>query len=526
MVLSRPEWMAYYPPSSPSRDGTDLFRLIGGRAYLIKLGGNQEVVWRVTGQLPSLPMDWLANGMNFAGFCVDDAQPPTFAELLAFSPGLAGQPLYRLNSGTGKWERADPATARMRRGEAFWISSGATPGFLNPVRVESQLGAGLEFGRKTTEIRLELTNQSDLKRTIRFDLLPSSDAPTTSASPVAGPVPLSYYKMDLAARQLEWIPIEDYFEIALEAGQTTQVRFQVRRKDMTAPSEGSGPNPLYQSLLRISDGTGSMTILPVSANNFGLGMFVPHPSMPYVLRMGLWVGTAQINGVCEVNNLDDRVTPKPVASAFSFPLLIHADQDWNVQLLSEAFVMRKPDAQTKTSKIVVLTDRSLISRYEGIISAGQELVGRRFSSAAFGSSLPDATSPSAHHEPLVSTQFPISMQTDTHATSPILTCTLVTDYDDPLNPFKHKYHPDHDNLSERFDAHLPEGSESYEITRVIELEFTAGDPFGRSPQAGWGDTLVGGNYAETITGIHRYPIRSEGVFVLHHIVGTTTLNDP
>ncbi|MEY3274976.1 MAG: hypothetical protein RL153_241, partial [Verrucomicrobiota bacterium] len=37
------------------------------------------------------------------------------------------------------------------------------------------------------------------------------------------------------------------------------------------------------------------------------------------------------------------------------------------------------------------------------------------------------------------------------------------------NPFLHTYHPDHDNLNEQFSRELPQGAESYTITREITL---------------------------------------------------------
>ena len=56
---------------------------------------------------------------------------------------------------------------------------------------------------------------------------------------------------------------------------------------------------------------------------------------------------------------------------------------------------------------------------------------------------------------------------------------VALDYNHPLNPFKHVYHPDHDNLNERFEQPpLPEGRESFTVTRNVAFEFTATDPHG------------------------------------------------
>ena len=105
-----------------------------------------------------------------------------------------------------------------------------------------------------------------------------------------------------------------------------------------------------------------------------------------------------------------------------------------------------------------------------------------------------------------------------------LSGNVVLDYDDPLNPFRHKFHPDHDNLTERFDAKLPEGQESFTIQRQVSLQFTSTDPE-QLPVSGWGDTQVGGLYSERITGVHKHPIYMQGTFRLSRANRTPVLND-
>ena len=101
---------------------------------------------------------------------------------------------------------------------------------------------------------------------------------------------------------------------------------------------------------------------------------------------------------------------------------------------------------------------------------------------------------------------------------------MVLGYDDPRNPFKHTFHPDHDNLDERFEAMVPEGVESFAVTRLIELEFTAADP-DRLAIAGWGDNQLGGRYRETVTGLHTRTIRAAGTFRLSQVSRIGVLND-
>ncbi|MCA9416659.1 MAG: hypothetical protein KC917_10325, partial [Candidatus Omnitrophica bacterium] len=101
--------------------------------------------------------------------------------------------------------------------------------------------------------------------------------------------------------------------------------------------------------------------------------------------------------------------------------------------------------------------------------------------------------------------------------------TIVLDYDDPLNPFKHKYHPDHDNLDRRFENQLGPGNESFTIIRGIEMEFTEDDPDGFA-SVGLGDTLLVGFYRETIDGLHRDDLHVSGTFRLKKMSSVDTLN--
>jgi hypothetical protein len=75
---------------------------------------------------------------------------------------------------------------------------------------------------------------------------------------------------------------------------------------------------------------------------------------------------------------------------------------------------------------------------------------------------------------------------------------VVLNYDDQSsNPFLHTYHPDHDNLDATFQHELPQGSESYQVTRQIALSISPpGNDFASLTQAGQSFT---GAYGETIT---------------------------
>jgi len=106
-----------------------------------------------------------------------------------------------------------------------------------------------------------------------------------------------------------------------------------------------------------------------------------------------------------------------------------------------------------------------------------------------------------------------------------LQCSGITlNHDDPLNPFKHKYHAGHDNLDYDFKPIRDEGKESYTIVRNITLSFTTEDPEDLN-LPGWGDNQVGGIYRENIKGVHKRVLYVEGVFRLQHVSRIAVLND-
>lgn len=95
--------------------------------------------------------------------------------------------------------------------------------------------------------------------------------------------------------------------------------------------------------------------------------------------------------------------------------------------------------------------------------------------------------------------------------------TLVLGQDDPINPFVHRYHPQHDNLNARFEeAKLPPGVESFQVSRAIRFEFSANRP-GGGLNPGWGESELGGTYKESISGLHRNTLHVAGSFLLRRV---------
>ena len=243
-----------------------------------------------------------------------------------------------------------------------------------------------------------------------------------------------------------------------------------------------------------------------------------------VVHAGLWVGNAVITNVSQPASFDPTA-PKPTPSGFQFRLLIHLDAAGTPRLLREIIQMwkngsYKPDAIDPSKQVVdapgrfvLITDERfipLIPNLTGATLRDGVPVGRRFSSAAFG-----------FREPI-----PFAGLGQFGAEGSRFASQVDLPYDEELNPFKHRYHPDHNNYGEEYDqkSKLPEGVESFTISRLIELQFTANDPDDLR-LAGWGDTQLGGIYRETITGLHKDPLYLQGNFRLHHASRIAVLND-
>ncbi|MCI5223648.1 MAG: hypothetical protein D3924_13500, partial [Candidatus Electrothrix sp. AR4] len=96
----------------------------------------------------------------------------------------------------------------------------------------------------------------------------------------------------------------------------------------------------------------------------------------------------------------------------------------------------------------------------------------------------------------------------------------------PTNPFLHRYHPDHDNLNDRYEEFAEDvAQEVPDISRAIQMDFTTawgGEPDAKPP--GWGETFLEGVYSEIISGLHKNEISIKGDFTLRRVSEVDVLN--
>ncbi len=332
---------------------------------------------------------------------------------------------------------------------------------------------GLAFGRTGSLITVGVTNRTSSALTLTLSTQNSEAAPA-SQTPVTGPVALTRRTFDSATGAYVETPLVGESTVSVPANGRLNLEFGLDRAQITGSDSA-----LYASFLRIKDSAKlSDVLLPASAQRAS--------------PAGLWIGQADVSAV------NSTVAGSPGATtARTFPLRVnlHVDAAGVARLLSQAYV--------------------------GTLAATGHPVGICTRESAL---LADAKESALR---VVSSQMPLDRAiagSGAFAVGSTLEHTVTIPFDDPTNPFVHAYHPDHDNRDARL-APLAAGVESHTITRRITFTFTAAPPDG-STVTGWGVTIYGGTYAETIEGLNKVPLTVGGAFTLRRIseIADITLN--
>lgn len=213
-------------------------------------------------------------------------------------------------------------------------------------------------------------------------------------------------------------------------------------------------------------------------------------------------------------------SPTPTSVALDMRLLVHVSSNGQVNLLKDVIQMWKdgtyataPDGTSvvvqTAGRFVLVTDDSRISEFTGVGLRDGTPIGRRISSVGFD---------------FEGTELPMA---GVFGFGGAVVTTNVISPDFRTNPFRHKYHPDHDNLDARFVDYQREAPE---VERVIWLVFSERYPADVAvpesvPPPGWGLERIGGTYSEQVRGLHKNPIQVVGFFELQRVARVGSLND-
>lgn len=505
-LAPNPQWLGYFPRPRPESILTNLFAVQANRAYLIKIDGDQPVTWTVTGTPEVQDYRWAPDSFNLIGFPVDPQQQPTFGQFLAPSPAHVGQPIYRLVA--GQWQEiANPFSTTIHSGEAYWVFCKGASDYSGPIALELDGGKGMDFAASVDRSRVRIRNLATAPASISLHQISSP-----------APVPLAVRQFDPDEVEVSWPSLPQTYSLPVSQKGELLIDLAPRRAEIGATEVGS--------VLEIKDGFGYRRLLAVSAR----GAFAPTPlaqlraarSGNRALAMtasttfplaGLWIGSVAIHSVSQAQT--GSLTPTPVGSPFSFRVMVHVDGNGTPRLLKEVIQMWKegtriPDPENpglflidEPGRFVILTDDSLIENFTGAVLRDGEPVGYRISSTAYD------------FEPQS------LVMSGSFGTTGTLGASLTLDAEAPTNPFRHKFHPDHNNRNELYTEFL---EEAYPVSRTISFAFSSSDP-SESGGASFGSNEMGGTYRETISGLHRNDIAVEGIFRLDRISLAPVLNE-
>lgn len=194
-------------------------------------------------------------------------------------------------------------------------------------------------------------------------------------------------------------------------------------------------------------------------------------------------------------------------SEFNLRLLLHVESGGATRLLKQVIQMWEDGTYTNDAsgyrmvdqpgRYVLLTDDARILNFQGAALRDGEPVGRRISSAAFDFPDEDSRHPGTRR---MAGAFGLGRA---------LTNRFSLASDAPTNPFRHRYHPDH--------------QAGLRIVRTIQLHFHADPPPGVSADD-YGDNTVAGSYREVLEGLHKRHLVVTGTFTLNRVSTIGELN--
>lgn len=464
--------------------GGNLVALQPNAAYLIHSLAATNYTWLLQGHPVAPIYTWSATGLNFLGFPTPPAHPPAFDAFLSLAPVFANTATIFQYPG-GNLGPTNPAqlfalhTTPVTRGEAFWMRAGTLANsYFGPFQVSFSGSAGVNFSNTVSQYSFKLINETATNVTVSATLL-ASEPPPAGQAPIAGVPPLlvrgalitsnltySYSTLDVRGSQSWTLAPQG------QPGSDVTVVLGLNRYALT----NNHPGDLLAGILQFTDSFGfSQVDVPVTAQAASLA--------------GLWVGSASIsqvanylktyqtdlngnpvissNGNYIITSINTNLGP--VAAPYPLRLILHYDG-------TTARLLQRVYAGLNTSSNLVL------SRIQSTLDPNQLGSARRISSTG----LPWTAA---------NTPWVLAGQL---AEGGVLTTTVSVAYDDQAtNPFLHTYHPDHDNLDTTFSRELPQGSESYGITRQITLNVTPpGTDFVSLTTA---NQTLSGVYSETIS---------------------------
>ena len=521
-------WLVHRVEPIPGAPENSLHAVHGGHAYLIKVRGEASWVWSVVGT-PTLRVPvWKPDSFNLTGFHVDwDGGVPFGDYFSAASSGLVDR-IYSLNS-EGDWRQvtsSDPVLS----GRAYWVRSFGEGRYGGPANFIFPSGQAIDFGDAAREVAMEIEGSGQASDQLHLSLV-DSFVPGGGDPTYAGPIALSYWAQEganpIASAELGWKGVgSEPVSVSFRPQRAARnlVRLGIRRSEMNALPSATAARLEYRSLLDVRTDSGMRFLVPVRSQSDR------QSEVGATDKAGLWVGEVEVFLVSHPK-LDGPGELERTSDPASFRVLVHVDENGQSRFLQQVYLVWEAgrsgnsdadgnqEVLVSGGEVLVVNDDDL----DEIAGAGLRdgrLIGRRISTTNFGFS------------------GAIPMEGIFGARSQAVQCSVELGYDHPLNPFKHAFHPDHDNMDSRFEQKLPEGVESFTVRR--DLSFSFEDPSKiivpateflpeesleplRGQFADFDQRVLVAQFDETVHGLHKEPIRARGRVRFVNVSGVTVL---
>ena len=482
-TLGQDHWLTWFQAGGTKSFLSTLGQVRGGQSYLIKLATNAAPLTLTVKGLPQPPRsDWIPNDVVLAGFPISEIDRVTFHQFLLDSPQVAssaGQDsaVFSVNPQTAfESQIRNPETTKIQPGRAYWAYlQGHTH---NPYPFEA-VGPGdnnsVQFLQDNPISAIRLNNTiTTSSQTLHLQLL-ESEAPPAGQPRKAGILPTAAL-IPAADGSYRVQNLANGVDIVLAPGESRQIRLGMILRALTPTRD---TNSTYQALLEVTEKThGYRQLVPLAGEVAGSRFFARNRSLlafagnkspkpagqdsttavsTSALSAGLWVGTLTLNGVnlpgfSSASNPDSSQSQVAPASPLSTRVMIHVDSNGVSRLVQQVIFASVSDGTNVATRMYSqLTN----------LPAG----------ASFKSRVSAPSWPAAAPTPMLG-----SFGTN-------LSATVTVPFNDKVNPFVHRYHPDHNNLAEDFKTPLVAGQESFDINRQVSFYFGATIQSGTSSYA-------------------------------------------
>ncbi len=499
--LDRPaDWLVWRPASDPQASLNTLGTLIAGRSYLIKM--RQPATLQITGRAVLMHPAWLSNAFTLTGLPV--AEGVTFLDFFRHTDAIGvdfsdGGEIYKILPDGTEGRIYRPSLVDIVPGRAYWVKTGQVLDYDGALEVRLSDGADfIDFGSTPVPRTVLIRNTTDESRPVSITLLPGEAPPQVDgedlAKPAEGAVPLSWLRQSPETLGYEAVPFSGLLSTNVGPRQTFELTLLPRMNEL----ESSDPDAVWESLLQVS-GSDVLQVIGVSCQQ---------PDNAFSDSVGLWVGDVVVDAVSRapsrigVSNVWDTVTPVAVSRPYTFRVLLHVSGDGTVRLMQRACPAWLPPAEEGGEPVpMIFTDTEYAMAFR---QDHPEVEMIRVSSA---------------HFPLMD---PVTLTGTFGGVEPV-GGSVVLPFDDPVNPFVHAYHPQHDNREIRNGVEIPleAGSESFTVTRQLQFLFQEHDPAGANPR--WRISEHGGLFEEAVSGLNK-TIYVKGMFKLKKVSDCGTLS--